>query len=51
MLALDVVWKEHKTPQDDSYVPKDGLVIAWTLQIGKASQVEIPFVVKVGTVE
>ena len=36
MLALDMVWQEHKTPQDDSYVPKDGLVIAWSFQVVKA---------------
>ena len=49
MLALDVVWKEYETPQDESYVPKDGLVIAWSLQVVKASQFKLLFVVKVGT--
>ena len=49
MLAPDVVWKEYETPQDESYVPKDGLVIAWSLQVVKASQFKLLFVVKVGT--
>jgi hypothetical protein len=51
MLAPDVVWQEHETPQDDSYVPKDGLVLAWSLLVVKASQFKILFVVKVGTAE
>ena len=51
MLAPDVIWQEHETPQDDSYVPKDGKIIAWSLQVVKASQFKILFVLKVGTVE
>lgn len=51
MLALDVIWYEHKTPQDDSYVPNHGLIMIWSVQVVKASQFKILFVLKVGTME
>lgn len=51
MLAPDNIWQEHETPKDDSFVPKDGLVLAWSLQVVKAAQLKILFVLKVGTVE
>jgi len=50
-MAPDALWQEHETPQDDSYVPKEGLVMAWSLLVVKASQYKILFVVKVGTAE
>ena len=49
MLARDVLWQEHETPQDDSYVPKDGVVLAWSIQVVKTSIYKIIFVLKVGT--
>lgn len=51
MLALDYLWQEHKTPQNNSYVVKEGRVLAWSLQVVKAAQFKMLFVVKVGTIE
>jgi hypothetical protein len=51
MQAPDVLCEEYETPPDDSYVPKDGILLAWSLQVVKASQYKILFVVKVGTFE
>ena len=51
MLAPDVLWQEYETPQDDSYVPKDGIVLPWSVQVVKASQFKLLFMVKVGTHE
>jgi hypothetical protein len=51
MFALDMVWQEDKIPQDDSYLPNDGFVIAWSLQVVKALLFKILFVLKVGTME
>ena len=51
MLAPYVVWHEYETLEDESYMPKDGLVIAWSLQVVKASQFKILFVAKVGIVD
>ena len=31
ILAPDHLWEEYETPQDDSYVPKDGIVLAWSV--------------------
>lgn len=45
MLMPDFIWQEHKTPQADTYVPKTG-VRGWSLQIVKAAQYIIIFVVK-----
>ena len=50
-LAPDTLWQEHETPEDDSYSPKDGLVLGWSIQVVKASLYKMIFVVKVGTVE
>ena len=47
----DVLWKKHKTPQDDSYIPKVRLVLPWSIQVVKASLYKMIFIVKVGTVE
>ena len=49
MLAPDVIPEEHETPADDTYVPKDGIVLKWSVQVVKAQQYKIVFVVKVGT--
>ena len=49
MLAPNDLWQEYETPQDDSYVPKDGIVLAWSVQVVKASQFKLLFMVKVGT--
>ena len=51
MLAPDHLWQEYETPQDDSYMPKDGIVLLWSVQVVKASQFKLLFVVKVGTYE
>ena len=51
ILAPDKLWQEYETPEDDSYVLKDGLVLAWSVQVVKASQFKLLFVVKLGTVE
>lgn len=51
MFAPDSIWQEHKTPKDNSYIPKDGLVIAWFVHVVKAFQLRILFVVKVGTID
>src|ERR1700738_3038953 len=50
-LAPDTLWQEHETPEDDSYSPKDDLVLAWSIQVVKTSLYKMIFVVKVGTVE
>lgn len=50
-LAPDMIWQEHETPQDDTYVPKDGAVHGWSVQVVKTSIYKILFVVKVGTPE
>lgn len=50
-LAPELLWKEHETTEDDSYVPKDGIVLAWSLLVVKASQYKMVFVAKVGTPE
>lgn len=50
-LAPDDLSQEHETPQDDSYVPKNGTVLAWSIQVVKAAQFKLLFVVKVGTQE
>ena len=51
MLVLGELYQEYETPQDDSYVPKDGLILAWSVQVVKASQYKLLFVLKVGTHE
>ena len=48
-LAPDHIWQEYETPQDDSYVPKDGLVLGWSVQVVKGSTFKLLFVIKVGT--
>lgn len=50
-LAPDMIWQEHETSQDDTYVPKDGAVHGWSVQVVKTSIYKILFVVKVGTPE
>ena len=40
-----------ETPPDDSYVPKDRIVLAWSLQMVKCAQFKMLFVVKVETHE
>lgn len=51
-LAPEVLWSEHETPEDDSYVPKEGnVVLAWSFLVVKAAQYKILFAVKVGTPE
>ena len=47
--APEAIWQEHETPKDDSYVPKEGAVMAWSFLVVKTSQYKIVFVVKVGT--
>ena len=49
LLAPDHLWQEYETPQDDSYVAKDGIVLGWSIQVVKASMFKLLFVVKVGT--
>lgn len=49
ILAPDVLCEEYETPPDDSYVPKDGIVLAWSLLVVKAAQFKILLAVKVGT--
>lgn len=49
--APEAIWQEHETPKDDSYVPKEGTVMAWSFLVVKTSQYKIVFVVKVGTPE
>ena len=48
-LAPDHIWQEYETPQDDSYVPKDGLILGWSVQVVKGSTFKLLFVIKVGT--
>jgi hypothetical protein len=43
--------QEYKTPPNDFYVPKDKILLAWSLLAVKTSQFKFLFVVKVGTVE
>lgn len=50
-MAPDDLWQEHETPQDDTYVPKNGSVFAWSVQVVKTAQFKLLFVVKVGTLE
>ena len=51
MLAPEMIWQEHETPEDDSYVPKDGVLLGWSIQVVKTSIYKIIFVLKIGTVE
>ena len=50
-LAPYAIGQEHETPQDDYYVPKDDLVIAWSIHVVKASHFKILLVVKLGKEE
>ena len=36
ILAPDQLWQEYETPQDNSYVPKDGIILSWSVQVVKA---------------
>jgi hypothetical protein len=49
MLAPNVIWQEHKIPPEDSYVLDDGSLIAYSIQVVKAFQGKMIFVVKIGT--
>jgi hypothetical protein len=51
MPANATICEEYETPPDDTFVPKDGLVLFWSVQVVKGAQFKILFVVKVGTVE
>ena len=31
-LTPNTIWEEHETPQDDTYVPKHG-VLGWSMQV------------------
>lgn len=48
MLAPYVVWQKHRTLEDDNYIPKNGHVIAWSMQVVKAVTYKILFVLKLG---
>ena len=51
MLAPDNLCDDYETPPDDSYVPKDGLVRAWSLLVVKAAQFKMVLALKHGTHE
>lgn len=46
MLAFNVNHETHKTPEDDTYVPKDKIVTKWYVQVVKAQQYKICLVMK-----
>jgi hypothetical protein len=50
-LAPFEIVEEYETPTDDSYVPKEDLLVAWSFSVVKAAQFKILFVLKVGTEE
>jgi hypothetical protein len=47
-LAPNAIWEEHETPEDDTYIPKDGIVLGWSVLVVKASVYKIICHVKVG---
>ena len=47
-LAPNTIWEEHETPEDDTYVPKHG-VLGWSIAVVKTVQYKIVLAVKVGT--
>jgi hypothetical protein len=50
-LAPNAIWEEHETPEDDTYVPKDGIILGWSVLVVKASMYKIICHVKFGTQE
>jgi hypothetical protein len=50
-LAPFEIVEEYETPTDDSYVPKEDLLIAWSFSVVKATQFKILLSFKVGTEE
>ena len=50
-LAPFEIVEEYETPTDDSYVPKEGILVAWSFSVVKAAQFKIMLVLKVGTQE
>ena len=51
-LAPEFIWSEHETPEDDTYVPKEGNVVkAWSFLVVKGAQYKVLLVVKAGTPE
>jgi hypothetical protein len=50
-LAPFEIVEEYETPTDDSYVPKEDLLVAWSFFVVKAAQFKILFVLKVGSEE
>jgi hypothetical protein len=50
-LALFEIVEEYETPTDDSYVPKEDSLVAWSFSMVKAAQFKILLALKVGTAE
>jgi hypothetical protein len=50
-LAPYEIVEEYETPTDDSYVPKEDQLVAWSFLVVKAAQLKILLVLKVGTKE
>jgi hypothetical protein len=50
-LAPFEIVEEYETPTDDSYVPKEDILVAWSFSVVKAAQFKILLVLKVGTEE
>lgn len=41
-----MIWQDHKSYQDDSYLPKDGIITKWSAQVVKATQLKIIFTIR-----
>jgi len=50
-LAPFEIVEEYETPTDDSYVPKEDSLVAWSFSVVKAAQFKILLTLKVGTAE
>jgi hypothetical protein len=48
-LASFEIVEEYETPTDDSYVPKEDNLVAWSFFVVKANQFKILLALKVGT--
>lgn len=47
-LAPDVIPKEHETPLEETFIPKDDTIMGWSVHVVKMQQYKIILVLKVG---